>query len=97
MNGQKKEVAERVGFEPSETPIENNKLLKFQHRHVPCQPPRLPAFGSRFGSRSSRRNRTAEVPLERQVKAARRGQLHRMMEFKCPHLAHGAQRRRSIV
>ena len=31
-------MAERVGFEPTETPIEISKLLKIQHHRVPWSP-----------------------------------------------------------
>jgi hypothetical protein len=40
-------VAERVGFEPTETPIEISKFMKNLRLSVPCRPLHSPAFGSR--------------------------------------------------
>ncbi len=47
-------MAERVGFEPTQTQIEISKLLKNLRLVRPLETPSLPAFGSRFGSRAVR-------------------------------------------
>src|ERR1022692_2138860 len=45
-------VAERVGFEFTQTPIEISKFMKNLRRPVPCRPLLSPAFSSTFGSSS---------------------------------------------
>ncbi len=49
LNRVRDKVAERVGFEPTETPIEISKFMKNLRLRVPRNPLALPTFGSRFG------------------------------------------------